>query len=383
MTLSCTIDNTGCYAPTYQEVIDKLLTEYIIIFGEDVYIDTDSMDYQLLALFALAINDSNNATVKTYNSFIPTYSTGTGLSNLVKINGIERLIPTYSTCNVTVIGVAGTEIINGKVVDKNGNVWSLEPMVTIPFSGEITVEVTCDTIGDVIAYPNDINEIKTVTLGWQTVNNETQSTTGNLVETDATLRKRQAISSTYPALSVTQSILASISNLLGVTKAKVYENDTDFIDDDGLPPHSIAAVVVGGDPIEIATTIAIKKTPGVYTYGNTTNLITVGNIPTPINFFVPTTRNLHVTLNIKALPGYTNTIGENIKNSLITYINNLELGDDVYITSLIAALCTHKEYHLISILSGLNNNPLTYSDKTVDFNEVVTLTNNNIILNVV
>src|SRR5260364_341470 len=74
----------------------------------------------------------------------------------------------------------------------------------------------------------------------------------------------------------------------GVRRYSAYENDTDTTDGNGLPSHSIALVVEGGDAERIAQAIAAKKTPGAGTYGTTTTLIHDRyGIEHPIRFFRP------------------------------------------------------------------------------------------------
>lgn len=54
----------------------------------------------------------------------------------------------------------------------------------------------------------------------------------------------------------------AIANIAGVTRHKLYENDTGKTDGNGLPPHSISAIVDGGDVTEIAVTIRGNKGQG-------------------------------------------------------------------------------------------------------------------------
>jgi len=107
----------------------------------------------------------------------------------------------------------------------------------------------------------------------------------------------------------------------------VYENDTDATDADGIPEHSISAVVQGGDVTEIATAIAVKKTPGTGTYGTTTEIVVDSNgVPNTINFFEPTEVPIDVEVTISAKAGYVSTTGDLIQTNLEEYLNALEIG---------------------------------------------------------
>ncbi len=73
------------------------------------------------------------------------------------------------------------------------------------------------------------------------------------------------------------------------------ENDTDEVNENGLPPHSIEIVAYGGLDEEIAAAIYKRKAAGIQTLGNT-NVSVVnssGNTysisfsrPTPVNIWV-------------------------------------------------------------------------------------------------
>ena len=89
-TLGCTIRSVGISAPAYSDILASLTASAQSIFGSDIYLAPDSQDGELLAIFAKAIQDTNNATIAAYQAYSPTYAQGTGLSSVIKINGIAR-----------------------------------------------------------------------------------------------------------------------------------------------------------------------------------------------------------------------------------------------------------------------------------------------------
>lgn len=46
------IDLTGMHIPTYADIRDELISMMKQIFGQDIYIDVDSQDYQQISIFA-------------------------------------------------------------------------------------------------------------------------------------------------------------------------------------------------------------------------------------------------------------------------------------------------------------------------------------------
>ncbi|UTV56435.1 baseplate J/gp47 family protein [Burkholderia arboris] len=326
-TVAATIDANGITAPTYADVYAYFQAKYQAIYGTDVYIDPDSQDGQLLAVFAQAIADCNSVTIGVYNSFSPSKAVGAALSSNVKINGIQREAASYSSADITLGGQAATTITNGIVKDGNNYQWALPATVTIPPAGEITVTATCTTIGAIAALAGTINQIGTQTRGWQTATNASDAAPGAPVELDPALRVRQGVSTALPSQTVLDGIVGAIGNVPGVTRYVAYENDTSVTDANGIPSHSIALVVEGGDATAIANAVTVKKTPGGGTYG-TTQIITTNRygMPVPINFFRPTDAPIAVAVAIRALPGYTTATGIAMQNAIAAYINGVVIG---------------------------------------------------------
>jgi uncharacterized phage protein gp47/JayE len=326
-TLACTITDAGISRPSYSDVLETLQATFQAIYGSDAYIDPDSQDGQLLAVVAKAIDDTNGAAVAAYNSYSPATAQGAALSNGVKINGIARAVATKSQALVRVVGVVGTEISGGIAGDSNGNKWLFPATVTIPMAGQIDVTAEAESPGSVEATVGSITQILTPTLGWQSVTNLAEASPGAPVESDALLRQRQTKSVAIPSLTVLDGLVGAVAAVSGVTQVRAYENDTDAVDANGLPEHSIAVVVLGGVAADIAAAILTKKTPGAFTYGTTSVAVVdpVG-IPYTIRYFIPTDVVIKVAVTIRSLPGYTTTVGEAIKASIAEHINALGIG---------------------------------------------------------
>lgn len=321
------ITATGISAPTYAEVLDYLQQQYRSIYGADVYLGNDSQDGQFLGVLALAISDANAATIASYLSFSPATAQGAGLSSNVKINGIKRSSSSFSTCDVLVVGQAGTVITQGIARDVNGKTWALPANVTVPPAGEITVTATCTESGDITAGIGQVNVIATPTRGWQSVTNPSAADPGAPVETDSALRQRQQVSVALPSRTVLEGTTGAVANIVGVTRLATYENDTNSTDANGIPAHSISLVVEGGDATAIAQAIADKKTPGTGTYGTTSQTVTdVYGRPLTIRFYRPTYRALTVAVTLKALAGYSSVTGTAVQQAISDYINGVAIG---------------------------------------------------------
>lgn len=329
------VDQSGLHYPDYPTVLTYLQGEYRTIYGADTYLEADSQDGQWVAILALAMYDSMQVAAAVYNSFSPLTAQKDALSRNVKINGIARLVASYSTADLTIVGQAGTIITNGQAKDTLDQKWNLPVSVTIPVGGSIVVTATAAEVGAVSAAAGTINKIATPTLGWQTVNNVAAAAVGDPVETDAELRRRQAQSTMIPSLSVMEGIVGAVASLADVNRYRGYENDTNTTNADGVPAHAISLVVEGGTTQAIAEAIAAKKTPGTATYGTTSYTTYDQNgVPNIINFFRPTSATISVEVSLTARTGYLSTTADAIKAAVVDYIANLLIGDDIYISKL-------------------------------------------------
>lgn len=105
--------------------------------------------------------------------------------------------------------------------------------------------------------------------GFTAVTNLLEPTYGRKQESDIELRQSYIAKSALRSNTMIESIVGELlNNIENVESASGYENDTDYVDSRGLPPHSIEIIVEGGDNSEIAQAILRRKAGGIQTYGN-------------------------------------------------------------------------------------------------------------------
>lgn len=334
---------SGLSIPTYQDIEDYLVLQYRSIFGQDIYLENDSQDFQLIALQSALAYDTSLGNQFSYNSRSPLTAVGAGLDGVVSINGIKRKGATHSTATVTLTGTAFTQILNGLVADISGHVWELPDEVIIGISGTVSVTATCQDEGAILASPGQISKIQSPTNGWQTVTNMTAASAGQPVESDAELKARQKQSVANPSQALTDGILGGVKAVVNVNDAVLYENDTSALlydingaeKVDGFPPHSITMVVDGGEGELIAQAINNRKTPGCYTDGDQIYVVVENNqVQQTIRFYRPAETGIEVEIEITPLIGYTTALGAAIIEALRVYLTNLEIGQPVILSEL-------------------------------------------------
>ena len=155
------IDEAGLHIASYNDIRDSLLENMKQIFGQDIYLENDSQDYQMISAFALMLYDIQQALLLAYNNNSTATAIGKGLDRIVALNGISRTGASYSSCAVRLSGTPYTKITGGIVADSRGYQWVLPEQVTIGASGSIQVTAICKTIGRILASPGDIDTIVT------------------------------------------------------------------------------------------------------------------------------------------------------------------------------------------------------------------------------
>ncbi|EPO9553689.1 baseplate J/gp47 family protein [Escherichia coli] len=388
--LSATVTAEGISAPDYQTILDTLTSYFQQIYGSDAYLEPDSKDGQMVALVALAIHDANNTAISVYNCFSPATGYGAALTSNVKINGIARRGATNSTVDLVLTGTAGTSITNGTVKDTNNVIWRLPASVSIGVGGTVTVTATCSNSGAVAALAGTITTINTPTRGWASVTNPAAATVGAPAETDAELRIRQGQSVALPSLTPFEGVDGAIANVAGVTRHKLYENDTGSTDSNGLPPHSISAIVDGGDVTEIAQTIRGNKGQGTATYGTTSVTVpdTYGNSHV-ISFSRSTDVPIYGHITLKVFTGYSSQIGVQIQQAVADYINGLTIGDDVVLSRIyspanlgVVSGGNARYYDIQELLIGKSAGSVAATNIIIAYNESASCKPENIVLTV-
>jgi len=340
------IDEIGIHTSSYDDILQDLITKYKGIYGDDIYLEPDSQDYQQVSAFALITYDLNQALVMNYNNMNPQTAIGQNLDRLVSINGIARLENTYSTAILRLTGKANTILSYPAVVDINGFIWQLQKTVTFDSLGTDIYELaSCTTAGDIPAAPYTINIIKEPVSDWYSATNVDAAIPGSPVETDSKLRIRRKRAVSIPSLTVLAGIISDIEMLAGITKVIGYENDTGNTVDT-IYPHSIAIVAEGGVDEEIASLIYYRKAPGVGTFGDVPVIVTNDKgIETIINFSRAAPVTITTEITVQSLDSWYSSNVDTIKENIVNYINGMNIGEDLYVNNLsIPILATITDY---------------------------------------
>jgi hypothetical protein len=208
------------------------------------------------------------------------------------------------------------------------------------------------------------------------------------VETDSQLRARQSFSVAIPSRTVLQGTIARIAATAGVARYLVHENATSSTDADGVPSHSIAAVVEGGLDADVAQSIYINKGTGAGTFGTTTVAVTdavTGDV-TNISFSRPTGVPIFVTLAIVQLANYSGAAVTEMRVALLAYLNGLQIGQGVTRSALFAVAMSVMpsllipEFAIETLTLGTSSTPTGTADIAIAYNQVANSVDGNIVI---
>lgn len=205
--------------------------------------------------------------------------------------------------------------------------------------------------------------------------NPLAATVGVAAETNAELRVRQSQSVALPSVTPFEAVDGAIANIEGVTRHKLYENDQDTPDANGLPPHSIAAIVEGGDATVIANTLRGVKGQGSTPFGSTVIIVPdkYGS-PHPVGFSRPVDVPVFVKITISPLTGYTSQVGDEIKAAVAAYINSLAIGASVLLSRIyspanlgVVSGGNSRYYDITELLIGTSSAGVAATNIVIDF----------------
>lgn len=387
------ISSTGFKRKRLNLLLEELNSEVKSIFGDNFNVSPESPDGQVNGVISESNANLWELAEEAYNAFNPKAASGITLSNLVQLNGIARFPASASRVELTILGDSGTSIIAGSLIGdlEETIIFSTDETVVIPSGGSVIVQGTATTTGPRTAIPDSITEIITPVTGWDSVTNDTDAVLGTDLETDSDLRARRERSVARDAQAVIDVIFAEIKAVVGVTQLLVLENDTNTDPDaNGLPAHSINAIVLGGQDQDIAKAIFLKKTLGATPFGNTAVVITDDqSIEHTISFSRPDVIDIYVIVNLTTFANFPVNGQTLIKQAIIDYSEGnliegrrFSLGDNVINSQLYSPVNTIQGHTVDSVFIGTSAVPTSSADIAIAINEISVFLEANITVNI-
>lgn len=195
------------------------------------------------------------------------------------------------------------------------------------------VAATCTVTGPTVAVSGDLTEIATSVAGWSSVINLLDADVGRAAATDGELRAQREADIARAGTGTDPAVLQALLRVPGVTSARIFDNRSNVTDGDGIPAHTIEALVEGGADQDIWDALLANLPSGPGTYGTEAGSATdsQGNAQS-MSFTRPTAvpiyATLEVTVNADARIGavFPADGAAQIKNAIVAWGDQLGCG---------------------------------------------------------
>lgn len=288
-----------------------------------------------------------------YSAIDPDKAEGTSLEALAALTGTQKAAATKSTVVGKLNLAAGKTVAAGAIASVAGNssarfVTLVDAVNSGGSAADVSVTMEAETAGQVVANAGTLTVIETAQAGWNSITNDNDAEIGADAEDDAALRIRREQELRRSGAAAVDAIKADLLALENVTSVRVFENTTDVTDSDGMPPHSVEALVVGGTANAIAQAIWDAKSAGIEDQGNTSGTAQDSDgVSHTVEFSRPVEVSLYLifylTKNTDPLVGpiYPADGDAQVKLAIATWAQaNMGIGDDLILAQMYATLFT-------------------------------------------
>ena len=384
------MDASGIHIPTYEDRLQALLSAYRSVFGQDVRLTEASPDYQLLSVFARALDDFSQLLAAGFAARNPDYASGTALDLLAPLHGLRRNGAGCSTVTMTLAGTPGALLAEAPVfLDDAGFLWQCAAGIRLDGNGAAQVTAVCRTAGEIAAPAGTVRTLVTPVTGLTSGVNAAAAAPGTDAETDASLRRRVRLAAAAPAQAGEETLLRAVLAVPGVRKAKLYVNEDGETDANGIPGHSVCAVVSGGTNAEIGKALFLKKAPGIGTAGDKTVSVTDGfGQAHTVRFRRAVSGNVAITVELDPLAGFrAETAVPAVRRAVAEYAAGLDIGQELAVPALYA-VCGGTEaggrptFSVRSVTASVAGGAATAGVVAAAWNQLITIQESFVTVNV-
>lgn len=380
------LTSAGFHVPSFQEILSAWQNGMISAIDPDLVMTTNSNAGVLSHIFARREKAMwEQMQLEYYSAFIST-ATGASLDYIGGNLGLKRKVDMPSFAQIKIVTQEEYLIQAGEQYetedgyqftllkdvltkkDEDGT-WSGIGWVQSEDTGQET-NVSADSI-TIESNPDD--EVISVT-------NPEEAGGGQDYEDDDTYRERLRMENAARPGATAAGIRSALMNLPGVREVNIVQNPFAEANKYGDPPYSVHIYCLGGNKQDIAECLADYIAAGITMVGGQELMVkdATGN-PLKINFDFATEKQVYVKVEINVNDSWNVDQGaDDVKASVADYINDLEMGNPLYITRLYGPVYAIDGVDDAVVQIGTEPDKLAESDiKQKDF-EVVRCDPNNV-----
>lgn len=271
-----TITETGIAVPDVADILSGRLTDINTAMGSGASQSLSTPQGQMAQSDTEIIAQENDKLLCLFNQMNPDYATGRWQDGIGRIYFMDRISAQGTVVTAQCVGLVGTVIPAGSTaIDVNGYIYANSDAATIPASGTVDVQFTCQTTGPIACGIGALNQIYRAVPGWDAINNAAPGVVGVDVESRIAFETRRKQSVARNARNQDGSTLAALLATTNVLDAYVWSNRTASAVIKGatnvsVAAHSIWICVYGGADADVAEAIFNTYNPGCNFNGSTT-----------------------------------------------------------------------------------------------------------------
>ena len=367
------LTDQGYLAPSYEELLDSVQDDFLRVFPSDLVLTSNSNAGILSRLIAWREYEQIQAQQQVYYSAFVSTATGSALDRLGANVDLPRKVDRPATATLTIVTdgeyliEAGTkfETEDGYIFDltddvvstQKGNVWQAIGNAEAEDTGAIT-NVEPNTI--TVVYNPDESIIS--------VTNPEKASGGQDYEEDPQYRARLIAENANRPSPTLNGVRSALLNVQGVREVNIVENQFATADKYGNPPYSVHIYCLGGNKQDIADCLISHIAVGVTLTGTTyCDAIDAAGNTKRVYFDFATDRPISVQVKLKTNAEWNVDEGKDyVKETVVDFINQLEMGDTVYLTKLYPQIYAIAGIDDAKILIGKSKDTLSADDIVLD-----------------
>lgn len=286
------ISENGLSVPEIADVLAGRLTDITAVMGGNSSQSLTSRQGQIAQSDTEIIAQVYDKLAVIMNQINPDYSTGRFQDGIGQIYFMTRIAAAGTVVTATCYGTQGTLLAAGTTaIDTNGYIYATVDSATIPASGSIDIQFTCQTTGPITCATGALNKIYRPVSGWDSIYNSVAGVVGNDVESRIAFETRRKNSVARASRSLDGSVRAAILAVTGVLDAYVTSNRTSSTVNIGatsfpVTAHSYYIGVYGGADADVAEAIFNTYNPGADMVGDATYTISDTTYPVPYPTYI-------------------------------------------------------------------------------------------------
>lgn len=273
-----------------------------------------------------------------YSGMDPDNASDDQLTNVCLITGTTRdgAAPTKvtATVNINASFHADPGTMFASITGAPSSIFTNEAAVDNPGGSPANIDAVFVAVsnGPTQCLAGTLTVISSPLGGWNSVTNATDGTVGNNIEGDPSLRLKRNQELSAAGTSTADAIRADVlekmqppTTTTDTINCTVLHNETDYVDANGLPPHSIEVIAfqpgaTSGDNQALAELIFTSKTAATGTYGLASKMVTDSQGFVEEVFYTrPTPVTLYIAITIQINDNYPLDGDTQVKTALLNY----------------------------------------------------------------